>query len=66
MLKLVAITWQESRRRFFEQQLASAKRRMKRAVSCGLEHDEISEYGDAVSYYEWAVKKAQEEMEDET
>ena len=63
-MKLVLITWQESCLRFFEQQLASAKRRLKRAVTCGLEHDEISEYGDAVSYYEWAVKKARDEMED--
>lgn len=65
-MKIVSITYQESRLEFFKEQLAAAKRRM----DWSIKHDQNNWYdhaekGEVVSFYEWAVKMAEQHMGEE-
>lgn len=65
-MELVSITYQESRLAFFKEQLAAAKRRL----DWSIKHDQnnwydLAEKGEVVSFYEWAVKMAENSTDKE-
>ena len=63
-IKLVTVTYQESRLEFFKEQLAAAQRRLDWSLKHRNDWYDHSEKGEVVSFYEWAVQMAEQHMED--
>ena len=63
-MKLVAISYAQSRLNFFRDQLAAANRRLDWSMKHNPDWYDHSEKGEVVSYYEWAVKMAEKEVGD--
>lgn len=63
-IKLVAVTYPESRLEFFKEQLAAAQRRLDWSLKHRNDWYDHSEKGEVVSFYEWAVQMAEQHMED--
>lgn len=64
-VKIVAVSYKQSRLEFFKNQLASARRKLDWAVKHNPDPYVPLEKGEIVSFYEWAVKKAEEEIKNE-
>lgn len=62
-MKLVPASYQERRLEFFKEQLASARRKLDWAISHESQWDRLEDKGEIVSFYEWAVKMAEKEIE---
>lgn len=56
MYTIKLVTYEESREEFFKRKLKIAKSNLDRAVKNKASHDECSEKGYIVSYYEDAIK----------
>ncbi len=63
-IKLVAVTYPESRLEFFKEQLAAAQRRLDWSIKHREDWYDHSEKGEVVAFYEWAVKMAEEHVND--
>ena len=61
-MRLIKVTYQQSRLEFFEKQLEKATRSMNYHVKRNHHHDICSEKGEIVSFYEWAVEMAKKEV----
>ena len=61
-LKLVKVTYQQSRLEFFKKQLDKATRSMNYHVERKHHPDICAEKGEIVSFYEWAVAMAEKEV----
>lgn len=64
-MKLKQKTYAESRLDFFKEQHKKAERRLKWAIDHDRNWMELEDDGDQVSYFEWAVKMAERELERE-
>lgn len=62
-MKLVAVSYAQSRLNFFRGQLAAANRRLDWPMKNNPDWYDNSEKGEVVSYYEWAVRMAEKEVE---
>lgn len=62
-MKLIAVNYQKRRLEYFKQQFAAAQRRLKWAVDHDRNFVELEDDGEIVSFYEWAVKMAEKEIE---
>ena len=65
-MKLVAVSYAQSRLNFFRDQLAAANRRLDWSMKHNPDWYDHSEKGEVVSYYEWAVKMAEKEVDGQT
>ena len=63
-MKLVSVSHGQSRLNFFRYQLATANRRLDWSMKHNPDWYDHSEKGEVVSFYEWAVKMAEKEVED--
>ena len=63
-MKLVSISYEQSRLEFFREQLAAANRRLDWSMRHNPDCYDQAEKGEVVSYYEWAVKMAEKEVDD--
>ena len=62
-MKLVSVSYAQSRLNFFRDQLAAANRRLDWSMKHNPDWYDHSEKGEVVSYYEWAVKMAEKEVD---
>ena len=62
-MKLVSVSYAQSRLNFFREQLAAANRRLDWSMRHNPDWYDQAEKGEVVSYYEWAVKMAEKEMD---
>lgn len=58
-VRLIVKTYEESRLEFFKEQLAAAHRRLDWSVKHNPDCYDNAEKGEVVSFYEWAVKMAE-------
>lgn len=58
-MKLVAVSYAQCRLEFFQEQLASAKRKLDWAVKHNPDCYAVAEKADIYNFYEWAVKQAE-------
>ena len=63
-MKLVSVSYAQSRLDFFREQLAAANRRLDWSMRHNPDCYDQAEKGEVVSYYEWAVKMAEKEVDD--
>ena len=63
-MKLVSVSYAQSRLNFFREQLAAANRRLDWSMRHNPDCYDQAEKGEVVSYYEWAVKMAEKEVDD--
>ena len=63
-MKLIAVTYQESRLNFFKEQLAAAQRRLDWSIKHREDWNNHAEKGEVVAFYEWAVQMAEEHIDD--
>ena len=63
-MKLVSVSYAQSRLNFFREQLAAANRRLDWSMKHNPDWYDHSEKGEVVSYYEWAVRMAEKEVDD--
>lgn len=63
-MKLVSVSYAQSRLNFFREQLSIANRRLDWSMKHNPDWYDHSEKGDVVSYYEWAVMMAEKEVDD--
>lgn len=63
-MKLVSVSYAQSRLNFFREQLAAANRRLDWSMRHNPNCYDQAEKGEVVSYYEWAVKMAEKEVDD--
>ena len=57
------VSYAQSRLNFFREQLAAANRRLDWSIRHNPDWYDHSEKGEVVSFYEWAVKMAEKEVE---
>ena len=62
-MKLVSVSYEQSRLNFFREQLAAANRRLAWSIRHNPDWYDQPEKGEVVSFYEWAVKMAEKEVE---
>ena len=62
-MKLVSVSYKQSRLNFFREQLAAANRRLDWPIRHNPDWYDQPEKGEVVSFYEWAVKMAEKEVE---
>ena len=62
-MKLVSVSYGQSRLNFFRDQLATANRRLDWSMKHNPDWYDRSEKGEVVSFYEWAVKMAEKEVD---
>ena len=62
-MKLVSVSYKQSRLEFFRDQLATANRRLDWSMKHNPNWDDQAEKGEVVSFYEWAVEMAEKEVE---
>lgn len=60
-MKLASVNYQRRRFQFFEEQFASAQRKLDWAVKRDYPWDRLEDKGEIVSFYEWAVRMAEKE-----
>jgi hypothetical protein len=63
-INLIAVKYPESRLIFFKEQLAAAQRRLDWSLKHRNDWCDHADKGEIVSFYEWAVKMAEEHMDD--
>ena len=61
-MKLVSVSYAQSRLNFFREQLAAANRRLDWSMRHNPDCYDQAEKGEVVSYYEWAVKMAEKDV----
>lgn len=61
-MRLIAIDYQQRRLDFFKAQLKSAKRKLAYSIKHNPDWYDNEEKAEAVSFYEWAVKMAEESL----
>lgn len=61
-IKLVEVKYPESRLLFFKEQLAAAQRRLDWSIKHRNDWNDHSEKGEVVAFYKWAVKMAEEHI----
>ena len=62
-MELVFVSCEQSRLNFFRDQLAAANRRLDWSMKHNSDWYDCAEKGEVVSFYEWAVKMAEKEVE---
>ena len=62
-MKLVFVSYAQSRLNFFREQLAAANRRLDWSMRHNPDWYDQAEKGEVVSFYEWAVKMAEKEVD---
>ena len=62
-MKLVSVSYAQNRLNFFRDQLAAANRRLDWSIRHNPDWYDNSEKGEVVSFYEWAVKMAEKEVD---
>lgn len=62
-MKLVSVSYAQSRLDFFREQLAAANRRLDWSMRHNPDCYDQAEKGEVVSFYEWAVKMAEKEVD---
>ena len=62
-MKLVPVSYKQSRLEFFRDQLAAANRRLDWSMRHNPYWHDQTEKGEVVSFYEWAVEMAEKEVE---
>ena len=60
-MKLVSVSYEQSRLEFFREQLAAANRRLDWSMKHNPDWYDQAEKGEVVSFYEWAVEMAEKE-----
>ena len=60
-MKLVSVSYEQSRLEFFREQLAAANRRLDWSMKHNPNWYDQAEKGEVVSFYEWAVEMAEKE-----
>ena len=60
-MKLVSVSYKQSRLEFFRDQLAAANRRLDWSMKHNPDWYDQAEKGEVVSFYEWAVEMAEKE-----
>ena len=63
-MKLVFVSYAQSRLNFFREQLAAANRRLDWSIRHNPDWYDQSEKGEVVSFYEWSVKMAEKTVQD--
>ena len=63
-MKLVSVSYAQSRLNFFREQLAAANRRLDWSIRHNPDWYDQSEKGEVVSFYEWSVKMAEKTVQD--
>ena len=63
-MKLVSVSYEQSRLNFFRDQLAAANRRLDWSMKHNPDCYDQAEKGEVVSFYEWAVRMAEKEVDD--
>ena len=63
-MKLVSVSYAQSRLNFFRDQLAAANRRLDWSMKHNPYCYEKKKKGEVVSFYEWAVRMAEKEVDD--
>ena len=63
-MNLITVNYNERRLEFFREQLAAANRRLDWSMKHNPDWYDNSEKGEVVSFYEWAVKMAEKEVDD--
>ena len=62
-MNLIAVNYNERRLEFFREQLAAANRMLDWSLMHNPSWDDHAEKGEVVSFYEWAVKMAEKDVE---
>ena len=63
-MKLVSVSYAQNRLNFFRDQLDAANRRLDWSMKHNPDCYDHSEKGEVVSFYEWAVRMAEKEVDD--